>query len=92
MFPAPPHTQFWRLMFPYLAAGLSQGSPPSPHVQTESNCFKLIHWFKLENGSVLVRRGEPQMPWGQWPCPLALGEGAPHTILVSSRQALLVIA
>lgn len=29
------------------------------------------------------------MPWGQSPCPIVLGkgEGAPHTLFVSSRQA-----
>lgn len=72
--------------FSFLAAGPSQGSPLSPHVQTESNCSH--HWFKLERKGVCCVRGEPQRPLRQSPCPLALGkaEGAPRT-LVSSRQA-----
>lgn len=85
--------QFWGEMFPFLAAGPSQGSPLFPHVQTESNCSH--HWFKLERRGVLCRgRGNPKCPGGRILSPLALGKGggAPHSLRVSSRQAPLIIA
>lgn len=43
-----PDLQFLEEMFPFVAAGPSQGSPPVPHAQTKSNCIKLVYWFKLE--------------------------------------------
>lgn len=70
--------QFWGEMFPFLAAGPSQGSPLFPHVQTESNCSH--HWFKLERRGVLCQgRGNPKCPGGRILSPLALGKGGGGT-------------
>lgn len=85
VFPGP---QFWGQMLPLLAAGPSQGSPPFPLVQTESNCSH--HWCKpKENGSVSCEGGEnPRCPGGRVLAPsLWAGVRAPRTLLVSSLQA-----
>lgn len=84
VFPGP---QFWGQMLSLLA-GPSQGSPPFPLVQTESNCSH--HWCKpKENGSVLCEGGEnPRCPGGRVLAPsLWAGVRAPRTLLVSSLQA-----
>lgn len=90
VFPGP---QFWGQMLPLLAAGPSQGSPPFPLVQTESNCSH--HWCKpKENGSVSCEGGEnPRCPWRQSPCPLALGrgEGTTHPPCVLSPGPCLLL-
>lgn len=89
VFPGP---QFWGQMLPLLAAGPSQGSPLSPLSKLSPTAHTTGANLK-RMGVCRVREGEPQMPWRQSPCPLALGrgEGTTHPPCVLSPGPCLLL-